>query len=144
LPKSSRLQSQSEWLACYSVHKQNDRRASDVKEGTMKRGKRLALMLETLSGVLAASLAIVTLFWRHWIEATFAIDPDQNSGVLEWLIVAGLIGAAAACGLAARAELRRIRAVTGSLGFISLILRGDITDGSGNPQNGRPGCRHGG
>jgi hypothetical protein len=35
-------------------------------------------------------LAFVTVLWNDWIELVFRIDPDNSSGVLEWLIVAVL------------------------------------------------------
>jgi len=58
---------------------------------------------------LAASLGVLTIWWRDWIEALTGLDPDAHSGSAEWLIVAGLSLVAAACALLARREYRRAR-----------------------------------
>jgi hypothetical protein len=55
--------------------------------------------------------AVVTLFWRDWIEAVTGFDPDHHNGSFEWMIVAGLGLAALLVGRAARREWRRSRAV---------------------------------
>jgi hypothetical protein len=47
------------------------------------------------------------LFWRDWIEALTGLDPDHNSGSLEWTIVAGLFVVCVLASFAARAEWRR-------------------------------------
>lgn len=52
-------------------------------------------------------LAVLTLFWRDWIEATTGFSPDRHNGSLEWVIVAVLFLLCAIVGLAARAEWRR-------------------------------------
>ncbi len=61
------------------------------------------------SGLAAASgvLCIVTLIRADWIEAVLHVDPDQGSGALEWLIVAGLLALALVSGGLARREHRR-------------------------------------
>jgi hypothetical protein len=59
--------------------------------------------------VASAILALVTLFWKDWIEIAFGVDPDGGSGALEWSIVVGLFVLAVASGALARAELLRGR-----------------------------------
>jgi hypothetical protein len=54
-----------------------------------QRAPGIRFRLEVGVALLATCLAIVTLFWRDWIEA-FGIDPDNHSGSLEWVIVIGL------------------------------------------------------
>jgi hypothetical protein len=63
--------------------------------------------LEAELASLCGALALVTLFWRDWIEALTGFDPDHHNGSFEWLIVAGLFAACVLVGLAARAEWRR-------------------------------------
>ncbi len=77
----------------------------------MKKGLRLWFYAEAILGIIAGVLAVVTLFNQEWIEAIFHIDPDQGSGSLEWLVVAGLLVVTIALGLAARYEWRRAFAV---------------------------------
>jgi hypothetical protein len=77
----------------------------------MKKGLRLWFYLEAILGILAAVLFVVTLINQEWIETIFNVDPDQGSGALEWIVVAGLAVVAIALGLAARYEWRRASAV---------------------------------
>jgi hypothetical protein len=63
--------------------------------------------LSALLSGLSASLFVITLVWRDWIERVFGIEVDQHSGSLEWLIVAALFAAAIGFGALAAAELRR-------------------------------------
>ena len=73
----------------------------------MKKSVRVRFWLEAGLAVLTGALAILTVFWRDWIEALTGFDPDHHSGSAEWAIVAVL---ALVCGLitlAARAEWRR-------------------------------------
>jgi uncharacterized membrane protein len=58
----------------------------------------------------AGALALLTLFWRDWIEAMTGFDPDRHDGSLEWAIVAGLALLSVLVTLVARAEWRRTRA----------------------------------
>ena len=51
-------------------------------------------------------LAIVTVFWRDWIEVT-GWDPDRHSGAAEWAVVAVLAVISIAMALLARVEWRR-------------------------------------
>jgi len=73
----------------------------------MKRTVRLRFWLETGLASLTGILAIVTLFWRDWIEALTGFDPDHHSGSAEWAIVAGLAAVSVLLAVAARVEWRR-------------------------------------
>ena len=76
----------------------------------MKKTVRVRLWCETGFAVLSGSLAVLTLFWRDWIEALTGFDPDHHNGSLEWAIVAGLAIIAIVLALSARADWRRLRA----------------------------------
>ena len=71
--------------------------------------------LEASLASLCGFLAILTVFWRDWVEALTGFDPDQHNGSFEWAIVAVLAAAAITVGLVARTEWRRPRAAA-SLG----------------------------
>jgi hypothetical protein len=72
---------------------------------------RLRFTLEAVVGAGAAALGLLTIFWRDWIEAIFGYDPDQHSGSVEWLVVAGLLVFAVVLGVLARADWRRLAAL---------------------------------
>jgi hypothetical protein len=76
----------------------------------MRSTVRVRFWFEAGLGSLCGFLAILTLFWRDWIEAMSGFDPDRHSGSLEWAVVAGLLLACVFVGLAARSEWRRPRA----------------------------------
>lgn len=80
----------------------------------MKRTVRLRFWLETGLASLTGALAILTLFWRDWIEALTGFDPDHHSGSAEWGIVVGLAVVSVVLFLAARAEWRRSPAAVAS------------------------------
>jgi hypothetical protein len=75
----------------------------------MPSGLRFRFWLESVFGSCAGILAIVTIFWRDWIEAVFGMDPDRGNGTAEWLIVLILLVLALALAAAARVEWRRTR-----------------------------------
>jgi hypothetical protein len=81
--------------------------AEQVKE-TRDRSRGL-LLAEIGLAVGTGLLAIVSLISREWIEVVVGVDPDQGSGVIEWLIVVGLAAATLSFSLLARAEWRRAR-----------------------------------
>ena len=67
------------------------------------RGQRALFWVEAGLAALTGFLAVLTAFWRDWIEAILRVDPDEQSGSLEWVIVVALLLAtsilvAAACG----------------------------------------------
>jgi hypothetical protein len=64
--------------------------------------------IEACLAGLSGFLAVLTLFWRDWIEAIFGVDPDAHNGSFEWLIVVVLAGAAIVLSAAAIAERRRL------------------------------------
>lgn len=78
----------------------------------MKKGLRPWFYPEFLLGIVTGIAFIVTLINRGWIEVAFRIDPDQGSGLLEWLIVGGLLLATVALFALARYEWRRASAAT--------------------------------
>jgi hypothetical protein len=71
---------------------------------------RARFWVESILGIAAAALSLLTLVWREWIEAIFRIDPDGGSGAAEWAAVGVLAVASIACSLLAARE-RRARAV---------------------------------
>lgn len=71
---------------------------------------RRLLLVEIGLATATGLLAIVMLISREWIEIVFGVDPDQGSGVLEWLVVAALAVATLIFGVLARNEWRRRRA----------------------------------
>ena len=73
---------------------------------------RARFWLETALASACGILAVLTLFWRDWIEALTRFDPDHHSGSVEWAIVAVLFALCLAAGVAARAEWRRPRPAT--------------------------------
>jgi hypothetical protein len=69
---------------------------------------RLRVNVEISLALIATALALLTMFWRDWIEGLTGWDPDHHNGGAEWLIVAGLFAAAVAAGLLARRHLRQL------------------------------------
>ena len=82
----------------------------------MKSNVRARFWLETSLASLCGVLAVVTLWWRDWIEALTGFDPDHHSGSVEWAIVAGLFVLCIAVSVIARAEWRRATVATASGG----------------------------
>ena len=83
--------------------------AEQMKE-TRDRSRGL-LLAEIGLAVGTGLLAIVSLISREWIEVVVGVDPDQGSGVIEWLIVVALAAATLSFSLLARAEWRRVSPV---------------------------------
>jgi len=57
----------------------------------MKPRVQVRFWLEAGLGLLCGFLAVLTVFWRAWIEALTGVDPDHHNGVFEWAIVGGLL-----------------------------------------------------
>ena len=73
----------------------------------MPSGLRRRFWLESIFGSATGIVAVITLFWRDWIEAVFRIDPDSRNGSAEWLIVLILLLATVMLASVARREWRR-------------------------------------
>jgi hypothetical protein len=67
-----------------------------------------------LAGV-SGLLCLLTLAWKDWIEEIFKVDPDNHSGSVEWLLVAGLCALALLFGGLARRSHRSSHQPTYSL-----------------------------
>jgi len=74
-------------------------------------GYRTRFWIESLLCAVTGVLAVVTLFWHDWLEATTGWDPDKHSGAVEWLVVGVLAAVSVTFGLMASGERRR-RAAT--------------------------------
>jgi hypothetical protein len=61
---------------------------------------------------LSASLCVITLVSKDWIELVFRVDPDRGSGSLEWVIVALTATAALTCGALARSGWKCLQVST--------------------------------
>jgi hypothetical protein len=82
----------------------------------MKTTVRARFWLEAGLASACGFLAVLTLFWRDWIEATTRFSPDHHNGSLEWAIVAGLFLVCMVVGATARAEWRRPRIAVAASG----------------------------
>lgn len=80
----------------------------------MKSSVRARFWLESTLASLCGFLAVLTLFWRDWIEALTGFDPDHHNGSFEWLIVAVLFCLCLVVGSLARSEWRRPRTAVAS------------------------------
>jgi hypothetical protein len=72
---------------------------------------RSRFWLESAIGSVTGIMALVTLFWRDWIETVFRIDPDRGNGSAEWLVVIIFAALTVLLALSARHEWRRAQAV---------------------------------
>lgn len=75
-------------------------------------GKRIRARFwaEAALAFLTASLFVLTLVTREWIELLFGVEPDGGDGSLEWAIVGTLFVATFTFSALARAEWRRAAA----------------------------------
>lgn len=83
----------------------------------MNRMRKQVIATETALAGLAGLAAIVSIFWRDWIEILFRWDPDHHSGNAEFLFIAGLALVSILLGCSARWQAvrwRRMAAVAGS------------------------------
>ena len=68
---------------------------------------RRRFWVETGLALASGALCLLTIFWNDWIEIVFSIDPDHDSGSLEWQIVVGSLAMTIAMVALARQEWRR-------------------------------------
>jgi uncharacterized membrane protein len=68
---------------------------------------RVRFWVEAGASGLCLALAILSLFWRDWVEALTGWDPDHHNGSFEWLIVAALAVVALVLGVLARRDWRQ-------------------------------------
>jgi hypothetical protein len=54
-------------------------------------------------------LFVITLIRNDWIEIVFGVDPDNNNGTFEWLIVGALLLVTITLFILASYEWRRAR-----------------------------------
>jgi hypothetical protein len=81
--------------------------SSPTKAEVVMAGHRTRFWLESTLAAACGLLAVVTLFWRDWIEALTGFDPDHHNGSVEWAIVAALAAVGLAAAALARVEWRR-------------------------------------
>jgi hypothetical protein len=75
-------------------------------------GVRVRFGIEVVGAFGALVLAVVTLFWRNWIEVVIRVNPDRGGGALEWAVVCALAAISIGLTLAARQQWRRLRMAT--------------------------------
>ena len=76
----------------------------------MKNALRRRFWLETAMAIVTGIVFVITLVRNDWIEIVFRVDPDNNNGTLEWLIVGVLLVVTITLFILARYEWRRARA----------------------------------
>lgn len=79
----------------------------------MRKALRGRFWLETGIALVTGILFVITLLWHDWIEIIFTVDPDQGSGLLEWLIVGALLVVTSALFVLALYEWRKAQAAIG-------------------------------
>lgn len=57
----------------------------------MSTRQKAVLTIESILAMFSGALALLTVFWRDWIEAITGWDPDHHNGSLEVVIVIGLV-----------------------------------------------------
>jgi hypothetical protein len=70
------------------------------------------IRIEAALAVLSATLGILTLFWRDWIEILTGWDPDHHGGSAEIGLVLALFAASVTCAVLARRAYRRLMVAT--------------------------------
>ena len=81
----------------------------------MKKSVQIRMWLELILGSITGVLCLITLLSKEWIEIVFGLDPDGGNGMLEWLIVGGLLAATITLFVLARLEWRKSRAALSNL-----------------------------
>lgn len=80
----------------------------------MPHSKALLAWVETVLAAVSASLFLLTLFSRRWIEAILGADPDRGNGSLEFAIPLLLLTCAITLSICARREWRTQRSIGAS------------------------------
>jgi hypothetical protein len=75
----------------------------------MRKALRRRFWVETGLAIVTGVLFVITLVWRDWIEIVFRVDPDSQSGTLEWWIVGALLVITITLLALASYEWRRVR-----------------------------------
>lgn len=75
----------------------------------MKRLRR-RLCVEVVLAVTSAVLCVLTLAFPAWIEELTGLEPDADSGALEWIIAGIFLIAAVASAVLARRDYCRLAA----------------------------------
>ncbi len=70
-----------------------------------------AFWIESVMALASATLLVVTLITKTWIEEIFKVDPDQGSGSLEWVIIGVALVVTVASVTLASGEWRSRRSV---------------------------------
>jgi hypothetical protein len=101
-------------VLAYNAARQRKSQSRFAKGGVtfMPYGLRRRFWFETGLAIVTGILFVTTLVWHDWIEILFNVDPDQGSGLLEWLIVGGLLIATITLLILARYEWRRTQVAT--------------------------------
>lgn len=79
----------------------------------MTKALRGRFWFETGLAIVTGILFVITLVWHDWIEIIFNVDPDQGSGLLEWLVVGALLVVTIVLFVLARYEWRKAQAAIG-------------------------------
>ena len=75
----------------------------------MNQMRKRLIVAETAVAGLAGFLAILTIFWRDWLEVLFGADPDHHNGTAELAIIAVLAVTSLLLGSIARWQVVRWR-----------------------------------
>ena len=76
----------------------------------MRNALRRRFWLETGIAIITGILFVINLIRNDWIEIVFRVDPDNNNGTFEWLIVGALLLVTITLFILASYEWRRARA----------------------------------
>jgi hypothetical protein len=76
----------------------------------MRNALRRRFWLETGIAIITGILFVITLIRNNWFEIVFRVDPDNNNGTFEWLIVGVLLLVTITLFILASYEWRRARA----------------------------------
>lgn len=79
----------------------------------MKRQVRWFFWLEMSMASITGVLCLGTLLWRDWAEVLLRIDPDQGSGLFEWMVVGALLLVTLSLSALAGREWRRASLAVG-------------------------------